>query len=192
MDSEIFASERAHHARFRLIYRLLASLLMLGTAAAIVYSALQSTERAARVTLAGVVLITLGIVGAAWWTRRPQEGMLVSPSPWSYGQVYSRDEQKRIWNAMGKVIVAFEMSFTRLTPHTALCERRGTFFFRKGTHLIDVRPSQDHPGWRVITVFSAPDLPTTITDFGRGAVINQELLTVIPHYVAPGEVSENE
>lgn len=189
MDSEIFASERAHHRRFRLIYRSLAGLLMCGAGVGIVIAAFHTSQRASWITLAGVVLITITVVGVALWTDRPKADSLVSRGPWSFGQVYSREPQKAIWNAMGKILVANEMGFTRLTSSSAMSERPGTMLYRKGVHLIDVRASTDHPGWRVITVFSSPDLPTTITDFGRGANINQDLLTAVPKYVAPAEVN---
>jgi hypothetical protein len=94
----------------------------------------------------------------------------------SWGQVYSGAQSREIWNSMGGVILRARPGDHPDHPQTAMLERKGSFLYRKGIHLLDVRESVDHLGWLVVTVQSAPDLPTSITDFGRGHGINSELL----------------
>ncbi len=187
MDSEILASERAHHRRFRLIYRIVVGVVLGSAAVGLVYAAFLTNERSGWAVTIGVGVIALGVLGVSWRMDRTDSDGLVTTGPWSYGQVYSGSQRQDIWNSMGKVIVRNQMGFKRITASTALCERPGSFLFRKGVHLIDVQDSHDHPGWFVVTVFASPDLPTTITDFGRGAGINSALLAAVPGHVKPGD-----
>lgn len=186
MDSEILASERARHRRFRTIYRLILGVLLAGASVLLVWAGFLTNQRAGWITtfgLAGVVAVILVMV---WRMDRMHPEELATTGPWSFGQVYSGSQEREIWNSMGKVIVRHQMGFKRLTKATAMAERPGSFLYRKGVHLIDVRSSADHPGWFVVSVFANPDLPTTVTDFGRGHHINSELLSHVPGYRKPG------
>ncbi len=187
MDSEILAGERAHHRRFRIAWRSVAGLLLAGAAAGLIVAAFHTSRRSGWVVTIGGLAIGLGLFLLARWGTRAGTNTLVTPGPWSYGQVYSGHQQREIWNAMGKVLLGLGMSFDRVAKTTALATRPGTFLYRRGVHLIDVQPSADHDGWFVITVFSQPDLPTTITDFGRGASINQALLAAVPGFRRPDD-----
>lgn len=187
MDSEIFASERAHHRRFRLIYRLAAGLLLVGASALLIWAGFLVSQRAGWVVSIGLLAMTAVILLMVWRMDRQPPDELATSGPWSHGQVYSGSQQREIWNAMGKVVVRHQMGFKRLTETTAMAERPGSFLYRKGVHLIDVRSSQDHPGWFVVSVFASPDLPTTVTDFGRGSGINNELLSRVPGFRKPGD-----
>lgn len=187
MDSEILASERAHHRRFRAIYNIALLLVLSLAAVGLVYASFAVNARAGWVTTLGLLLIAVAVLLMWWRMDRTLPNELSSTGPWSFGQVYSGSARKDIWNSMGKVIVRNSMSFTRITRETGMCERPGSFLYRKGSHLLDVRPSQDHPGWFVISVFSSPDLPTTITDFGRGRGINSALLEAVPGYRRPDD-----
>ncbi len=187
MDSEIFASERNHHQRFRLIYRILLGVLLLGAAVLLVWVAFSVNTRSGWVVSVGLIVITGVVVAMAWRMDRERPDMLVTTGPWSQGQVYSGSQSNEIWNSMGKVIVRHQMGFRRLTKTTAMADRPGSFLYRKGVHLIDVRDSEDHPGWVVVPVCGTPDLPTTMTDFGRGSGINNELLSAVTGHRRPGD-----
>lgn len=187
MDSEIFASERNHHLRFRLIYRILLGILLLGAAVLLVWAAFSVSARSGWVVSIGFAVITALVLAMAWRMDRAHPDLLATTGPWSHGQVYSGSQPNEIWNSMGKVVVRHQMGFRRLTQTTAMADRPGSFLYRKGVHLIDVRDSEDHPGWTVVSVFAAPDLPTTMTDFGRGSGINNELLSAVPGHRRPGD-----
>ena len=187
MDSEIFASERNHHQRFRLIYRILLGVLLLGAAVLLVWVAFSVNTRSGWVVSVGLVAITGVVVAMAWRMDRERSDMLVTTGPWSQGRVYSGSQSNEIWNSMGKVIVRHQMGFRRLTKTTAMADRPGSFLYRKGVNLIDLRDSEDQPGWVVVSVFATPDLPTTMTDFGRGSGINNELLSAVPGHRRPGD-----
>lgn len=187
MDSEIFASERIHHQRFRLIYRSVLGVLLVGAAVLLVWSGFSVSPRAGWVVSIGLLAIVAVVLVMMFRMDRAHPDMLVTTGPWSHGQVYSGSREREIWNAMGKVILRHQMGFRRLTKTTAMADRPGSFLYRKGVHLIDVRDSQDHPGWLVVSVFSTPDLPTTLTDFGRGSGINNELLSAVPGYRRPDD-----
>lgn len=187
MDSEILASERAHHRRFRHIYRSALGVLLTGAAIGLVYAGFATSQRAGWIVTIGLAVIAVGVVAMALRMDRKHPDELATTGPWSWGQVYSGSQQREIWNSMGKVIVRNGMSFKRLTQSTAMCERPGSFLYRKGVHLLDVRSSQDHPGWFVVTVFASPDLPTTLTDMGRGAGVNNDLLAAVPGYRKPDD-----
>lgn len=186
-DRDIFASEQAHHRRFRLIYRIVAGTLLAGGAVLLVWAGFVVSARAGWVVTIGVVAITIGVVAMAMRMDRQHPDHLATSGPWSHGQVYSGAQEREIWNSLGKVVVRHQMGFKRLTKTTAMANRPGSFLYRKGINLIDVRPSLDHPGWFVISVFATPDLPTTVTDFGRGRGINNELLDHVPGYRKPGD-----
>ncbi len=187
MDIEILAEERAHHRRFRLIYRALLILILTLGSIGLVYAGFQTNQRAGWIVTVGLVVIAAVVTTMALRMDRRRPDQLVTTGPWSWGQVYSGHQQREIWNSMGKVLSQHGLGFRRLTNTTGLSERGGTFVYRKGHHLLDVRPSEDHPGWLVITVQSAPDLPTTITDFGRGAAINDDLLNAVPGFRRPDD-----
>lgn len=190
MDAEILATERAHHRRLRRIHRTAMGVLFAVALAALIWVAFDSSMRNGIIITVSIVVIVAAIFIIDARTRITRPGSLVTSGPWSFGQVYtSMPDQRRIWNSMGKVITANSMKFSRVGDTTGLCERPGTILSRKGTHLIDVQKSADHPGWFVVTVFSAPDLSTTLTDFGRGATINHDLLTAVPNHVRPDEVA---
>ena len=187
MDSEIFASERIHHQRFRLIYRIALGVLVLGAVVLLVWSGFSVSARAGWVVSIGLLAIVAVVLMMMTRMDRPHPDMLVTTGPWSHGRVYSGSQEREIWNAMGKVIIRHQLGFRRLTETTAMCERPGSFLYRKGVHLIDVRDSVDHPGWLVVSVFASPDLPTTLTDFGRGSGINNELLSAVPGFRKPDD-----
>lgn len=187
MDSEIFASERNHHLRFRFIYRVLLGILLLGAAVLLVWAAFSVSARSGWVVSIGFAVITALVLAMAWRMDRAHPDLLATTGPWSHGQVYSGSQANEIWNSMGKVVVRHQMGFRRLTQTTAMADRPSSFLYRKGVHLIDVRDSEDHPGWTVVSVFAAPDLPTTMTDFGRGSGINNELLSAVPGHRRPGD-----
>ena len=185
MDSEILASERAHHRRFRRVYRVAVSVLLGAAALGVIAFGFNTSTRSGWVTLIGTAVIALGVTAVAMRMDRSRPGELASTVPWSFGQVYSGSQAEQIWNSMGEVLVKYRTNLNRLTGTTAMAERPGSFLYRKGHHLLDVRPSVDHPGWTVVSVMSAPDLPTTLTDFGRGHGINTELLMAVPDYRKP-------
>ena len=187
MDSEIFASERNHHLRFRFIYRVLLGILLLGAAVLLVWAAFSVSARSGWVVSIGFAVITALVLAMAWRMDRAHPDLLATTGPWSHGQVYSGSQPNEIWNSMGKVVVRHQMGFRRLTQTTAMADRPSSFLYRKGVHLIDVRDSEDHPGWTVVSVFATPDLPTTMTDFGRGSGINNELLSAVPGHRRPGD-----
>ncbi|GAA2180742.1 hypothetical protein GCM10009785_12870 [Brooklawnia cerclae] len=187
MDSEILASEQRHHRRFRRIYRSALFVILAAAVFGLVVAGFKIGARTGWIVTVGLVVIALVLVGMHFWLGRRDEDALASSGPWSFGQVYSGHQQRAIWNAMGQVLTGQRMSVTRVTSTTALCERPGSFLYRKGVHLVDVRESADHPGWFVVTVFASPDLPTTITDFGRGAGINHALLAAVPGHRKPGD-----
>lgn len=187
MDSEILASERAHHRRFRLIWRLVAGVMVIGSLIGLVYAAFATSQRSGWTVTIGLLAIVGAVYAVERWQTRKSSTDLVTAGPWSWGQVYSGHQSREIWNSMGKVLVGQGMSFDRVAKTTALAQRPGSFLYRKGVHLIDVQPSQDHHGWFVVTVFCQPDLPTTVTDFGRGAGINQALLEAVPGFRRPGD-----
>ena len=187
MDSEIFASERIHHQRFRLIYRIALGVLLVGAVALLVWSGFSVSARAGWVVSIGLLAIVAVVLVMMARMDRPHPDMLVTTGPWSQGRVYSGSQEREIWNAMGRVIIRHQLGFRRLTKTTAMCERPGSFLYRKGVHLIDVRDSVDHPGWLVVSVFASPDLPTTLTDFGRGSGINNELLNAVPGFRKPDD-----
>ncbi len=187
MDSEILASERAHHRRFRIIWQSLAGVLVFGALIGLIFAAFATNQRSGWIVTIGLVAIIGFVIAFERMMSRRTEADLVTGGPWSWGQVYSGHQQREIWNSMGKVLVGQSMSFDRVSKTTALAQRPGTFLYRKGVHLIDVQPSNDHPGWFVITVFCQPDLATTVTDFGRGAGINQALLEAVPGHRRPDD-----
>lgn len=186
-DRDVFASEIARHRQFRLIYRVVLGVLVIGGALLLVWAGFLVGPRAGWVVTIGLAAIGAGVVTMATRMDREHPDHLATSGPWSHGQVYSGAQDREIWNSMGKVIVRHQMGVKRLTKTTALADRPSSFLHRKGIHLIDVRSSNDHPGWFVITVFASPDLPTTMTDFGRGRGINNELLSHVPGYRKPGD-----
>lgn len=190
MDSEILASERAHHRRFRSIYRTGLALVLGGGALGAIVLGFNISARSGWVTTIGIAVVVVGVAAAALRMDRRLPGELASSGPWSFGQVYSGAQSEKIWNSMGVVLVKYQTNLNRLTGTTAMAERPGSFLYRKGHHLLDVRDSVDHPGWTVVTVMSAPDLPTTISDFGRGQGINHELLAAVPGFRTPNTLQE--
>lgn len=187
MDIEILADERAKQRRFRGIYRVVTGAVLGAAMIGLVVAAFAVSDRSGWIVTLGLGAI-IAVVGLMiWLLDRRHPNQLSSAGPWSHGQVYSGAQPKQIWNALGKVIVRHRLGFTRLTDKTAMLERPGSFLYRKGHHLLDVRRSEQCPGWYVITVQSAPDLPTTLTDFGRGRGINDELLAAVPGLRKPGD-----
>ena len=87
MDSEIFASERNHHQRFRLIYRILLGVLLLGAAVLLVWVAFSVNTRSGWVVSVGLIVITGVVVAMAWRMDRERSDMLVTTGPWSQGRV---------------------------------------------------------------------------------------------------------
>lgn len=190
MDSEILAKERAHHRRFRAIYRIGLFLVLGGASLGLIFAAFNSSARSGWVMLIGISAIAAGVTAMSIRMDRKVSSELASNGPWSFGQVYSAAKPRQIWNSMGEVLVKYGTNLDRLTETTALAQRPGSFLYRRGHHLLDVRESADHPGWMVISVMAAPDLPTTVTDFGRGQGINTELLAAVPGYRTPVSLSE--
>lgn len=189
MDIEILADERAVQRKFRRIYRsILMVLLAAGCVALIIGSWSNSTRIGLIVTVA--VLVTIGtLVALIITTGRRRPGDVASSGPWSWGQVYTGSTSKQCWNAMSPIVSRYQMTFRRLTNTTGMAERPGGLLYRKGYHLVDVRPSKDYPGWQVVTVQTAPDLPTTVTDFGRGRVLNQMFLKAVPGFRTPEQMA---
>lgn len=190
MDSEILASERAHHRRFRTIYRIGLAVVLGGLSIGLVALGFATSTRSGWIVLIGLLVVAAGVTFMAMRMDRKHPTELASNGPWSFGQVYSGAQPEKIWNSMGAVLVKYQTNLNRLTGTTAMAERPGSFLYRKGHHLLDVRDSVDHPGWSVISVMSAPDLPTTLSDFGRGQGINTELLMAVPGYRTPAALQE--
>ena len=187
VDTDILADERHRQRKFSRIYRIITAILLLAACVGLVYAGFLSSVRSGWVVLIGILAVVAVIVFMVWRMDRKRPEDLVSTGPWSWGQVYSGAQSREIWNSMGGVILRHGLGITRITRNTAMLERKGSFLCRKGIHLLDVRESVDHPGWFVVTVQSAPDLPTSITDFGRGHGINTELLGSVPGFRKPDD-----
>lgn len=190
MDTDILADERAVQRRFRRIYRSILMVLLAGGCVALIWGGWRNSPRAGIVVTVSVVVIIAGLVALIVSTGRRRPGDVASTGPWSWGQVYTGSTSKQCWNAMSPIVTRHQMSFRRLTRTTGMAERPGGLLYRKGYHLVDVRPSQDYPGWQVITVQSAPDLPTTVTDFGRGRSLNHAFLKAVPGFRTPEQMAE--
>lgn len=189
MDTEILADERALQRKFRLIYRTIALILLAGGCVALLWGGWHNSVRSGIIITAAVIGIAVVLGGLIIATGRRRPGDLASTGPWSWGQVYTGATAKQCWNAMSPTISRNQLTFRRLTKTTGMAERSAGLLHRKGHHLVDVRPSEDHPGWQVVTVQSAPDLPTTVTDFGRGRAINHSLLDAVPNRRTPEEMT---
>lgn len=186
-DADILADERRRNRKYSRVYRIITAVLLLAAGIGLVYAGFQSSTRSGWIVLIGLVAV-IGVVCFMVWKmdrKRPED--LVTTGPWSWGQVYSGSQTREIWNSMSPILMRYGMGITRITPTTAMLDRKGSFLYRKGIHLVDVRDSIEHPGWFVVTVQSAPDLPTSLTDLGRGHGINTELLSGIPGYRKPDD-----
>ena len=186
-DTEVLADERRRQRKFSRVYRIITMVILFGACVGLVYAGFSASDRSGWVVTVGVLAVIGAIAMMVWRMDRKRPDDLVSTGPWSWGQVYSGSQSREIWNSMGGVILRHGLGVTRITRTTAMLERKGSFLYRKGIHLLDVRQSVDHPGWFVVTVQSAPDLPTSLTDFGRGRGINTELLSAIPGFRKPSD-----
>ena len=189
MDTEILADERAVQRRFRRIYRSILMVLLAGGCVALIWGGWHNSPRAGIVITVSVAAIIAVLAVLIFSTGRRRPGDIATTGPWSWGQVYTGSTAKQCWNAMSPIVSRHQMSFRRLTRTTGMAERPGGMLYRKGYHLVDVRPSQDYPGWQVITVQSAPDLPTTVTDFGRGRSLNHAFLKAVPGFRTPEQMA---
>ncbi|WP_341728648.1 hypothetical protein [Brooklawnia sp.] len=186
-DGEILADERRRQRKYGRIYRIATAALLLAAGVGVIFAGFSVSARSGWIVLIGIVAMIAVVVAMNWRMDRKSPEDLVTTGPWSWGQVYSGSQSREIWNAMGPLIMGYGLGITRLTRNTAMLERKASLLYRKGIHLLDVRPSVDHPGWHVITVQSAPDLPTSLTDFGRGRTINTQLLGAVPAFRKPGD-----
>jgi len=186
-DSEILADERRRQRKYGRIYRIATAILLSAASVGLVYLGFLTSTRSGWVVLIGILAMAAVVALMMWRMDRKGPEDLVTNGPWSWGQVYSGSQTREIWDHLGAVVMRHGLGVTRITRSTAMLERKASFLYRKGIHLLDVRPSLDHPGWCVVTVQSSPDLPTSLTDFGRGRGINTELLSAVPAFRKPDD-----
>lgn len=114
------------------------------------------------------------------WPTPPTPDGPASSGPRSWGQVYTQVPPDQVWPVVRQVLAALQMRIVQFGPSQIVAETSISFTSWGVTHLIDLRPSTDRPGWGVVTVTAAPKMPTTLVDYGSAKKANNAILRAIP------------
>lgn len=133
------------------------------------------------VFIAGGVVVSIGLIALLSWAFTKGKN-LTGPAPIhpvTRAQVYTRRPPANAWGAVSHRLTQMGITFHQIGP-TTLTGGKGADLFSWGTkHLVDVRPSGDHPGYTVVTVLSTPTVPLAITDYGRNAKLTNQILAAV-------------
>lgn len=130
---------------------------------------------------AGRFVVVLGLVfGIVWLIQRgiSQTG----PAPKtvvSYAQIHTMRPAGDAWAAACQHLQFSAIPFHQSGPTTLTAGKGMDLISWGSTHLVDVRPSADHPGHTVVTVLGYPTMPMTLVDYGRSGKVNNAILAAV-------------
>ena len=128
-----------------------------------------------------VFVVVLGLVfGIVWLIQRgiSQTG----PAPKtvvSYAQIHTMRPAGDAWAAACQHLQFSAIPFHQSGPTTLTAGKGMDLLSWGSTHLVDVRPSADHPGHTVVTVLGYPTMPMTLVDYGRSGKVNNAILAAV-------------
>ena len=174
MDADLLAFERiANAARRRWAWRrhwLRFAAAMSVMAFVLGYSAIGTWRSAGRIVwplliwAAAACALTAGAFLLLSQRHGQRYSRLVTPGPWSSGQIHSTATVAEIAGWLGGKLAARELILVRLDRTRVTATSRG-IRSQRINYQIDVRPSTERPGHRVITIASWPAARAARHDF---------------------------
>lgn len=122
----------------------------------------------------GLVVLMVWVIGLFFKVDGPSPN-----SPLSFAQVYTPMPAPMAWQATLQRLALMQLPHHQTGPTTVQANKTMDLLSFGSTHLVDVRPSSDRPGLTVVTILATPSVPTTMTDYGRNAKVNNEIFGAV-------------
>lgn len=115
-----------------------------------------------------------------WIAERATRADGPSPrGPLSYTQVYTQMPAPVAWEAVLSRMAVAGIAHHQVAPTTVKGHKSMDWLSYGSDHLVDVRPSVERPGLTVVTILATPSVPSTMTDYGRTAKVNNHILSAV-------------